>query len=534
MLSPGMPWTIAGLTMGAWSVEDPFTVAAVPPGIPEAQAPLAWYDSTRIVMGEGAAWRGFGAPVASAEGSLRPPGGSKPRAVYSMASGDGGLERNGILVSRGDERSWLHAGAVAGKRSGSGAMGPAGDHLWAVTSGARRGDHIFSGSFSQRGLGESLRNSDATFGETARGTGGRLGWEWSREGRRAGLSLERSQDIRTSFAPYFPSLYSRRDAWRNGATLTLGREIGTRSLDWKLSWSESYARRVFLSSLDWEAWDHTAWSAVRVKSPLAGGTAEAALGGGFDGAMARKSERWQLAPSFVWRREWDATRVRLFGERTLNPVWADLTVPALQAPFMQDCWVGGAEAGRGAMVASVMGGRVGGRATLLRYPIRDVPLRGLSWQADPSAYGFLLAQASGDWNWRVLGADARGYLLARDASPRQPNVDPGVGGAFGISSAYRLFGGDIGGRMRLEAAWVGERHTDARDSRFEDIPLAGYATFAASASAKVGDVTLLFRLDGLEQEPHPQTWLDPAFDEPTLARDSGRRFRFELSWPLFN
>lgn len=536
--SGGMPWTFAGITAGAWRIEDPFAPAAVHfGGLPEAQAPIAWYDTVRVSIGEGGAWTGFGAGVVTADAGMRPPSTKQPRAVFTLANGDGGVERNGILLSRGDERSWLRVGTSTGRRGGIADMGPGADHLWGFDAGARRGDHVFTARFAQRGLGESQRSSEAGLGESGRGANGSFAWDWRREGWAQGVKVSRAYDQRTSFVLGGGSTFSVRDSWTNSAEWTAEHARGGRTLDTRVAWSESHARRATNRVAGASDWDHTAWAAVRARQPVFGGQGEVALGGGWDGAMSRKAERWQLAPSAAWRRG-ERVRWRAFGERALTPIWTDLDAASGQRSFMQDVWVGGIEAGAGThgrtWEAGVSAGSVGGRALAARYPVRDVAMR-IGWLADSKRYGFALAQASGTWAWRALGGDARGYAMVRDESTEQPSVDPAYGGVVGATAAFKLFTGDLAVRLRADAAWVGERWTEALVPGFEDRALPGYATFGVGARVGVGDVTMLFRLDGLENERHPLPWLDQgASPDLVLARDSGRRFRFEMSWPLLN
>ncbi|MBI5169620.1 MAG: hypothetical protein HZA61_09045 [Candidatus Eisenbacteria bacterium] len=536
--SGGLPWTFAGLTAGAWRLDDPFApVASHFGGLPEAQAPIAWYDTVRVTVGEGAAWTGFGAGVVTAEAGMRPPTTLQPRAVFTLANGDGGVERNGILLSRGNERSWLRVGTVTGRRRGIADMGPGAEHLWGFDTGTRRGGHAFAVRFAQRGLGESQRSSEASLGESGRGANGSLAWEWKRGPWAQGASIARAYDLRTSFVLDGGSTFSVRDAWTNSAEYTVSRAAGERAVDGRVTWSESRARRSTIFVPAFSDRQRTVWGAVRVRSPLFGGRAEVALGGGRDGAMAESRERWQLAPAASWRRG-ERVRWRVYGERALTPVWTDLDAGSGQHSFMQDAWLGGleAEGGRGGRHwgALVVAGSVGGRALAARYPVRDIAMR-IGWLADPNRYGFVLAQADGAWNWRQLGADARGWALVRDESTAQPNVDPAIGGSAGTTAAFKLFSGDMAIQLRADASWVGARWSEALVPGFEDRELPGYATFGAGAQIGVGDVTMLLRLDGLENERRPLSWLDQgASPDLVLARDSGRRFRFEMTWPLLN
>ncbi|MFN8587968.1 MAG: hypothetical protein U0704_09215 [Candidatus Eisenbacteria bacterium] len=535
--SGALPWSFAGLAAGGWRIDDPFAPSAAHfGGLYEAQAPIAWYDSVAIVTGGDAAWTGFGAAVATARGILRTPSNRQQRAVWTLVNGDGGLERHSLLLSRGDERSWLRAGATGGKRSGLADMGPGADHLWGVEGGTRRGAHTFDLRFSQRGTGEGQLGGSQTFEEGGRARSGALGWAWSGEGQRASLRLTRDVEQRTSDARS-GGVFGERDLWTNGAELALAQERGERGIEARLAWSESRAVRTAEWRRLFEAWNHTEWLALRAHAPLAGGRLELGIGGGRDRDLALREQRWQLAPSAEWTRT-GSLRWRAYGERALQPVWHSLDRNFSPGAFLQDTWIGGLEASAGAPGRSahvgVAGGRVGGRAVLGRYPISDVSQR-LGWAMDEQPYGFALAEAVGEWSVRAVSADARGYVLARDESRTQANVDPALGGAAGLNARFALFTGDLKVRLRAEAAWVGERWSEGGSITFDDRLLPGYATFGAGATLGIGDATVLLRWDGLENTRHDLSWLDPArYPEEVLARTAGRRFRFEVSWPLMN
>ncbi len=532
-----LPWTLAGVTAGAWRIDDPFAPSAVHlGGLHEAQAPIAWYDSVAIEYGSGAGWTGFGAPLATAKGILRTPSTRQPRAVWSLVDGDGGLERYSLMLSRGDERSWLRAGTTSGKRSGIADMGPGADHVWGIEAGQHRGAHTFELRFAQRGMGEGQATGAATVQEGGRARNGSFAWNWKGEGRRAGVRVWRDVEQRTSDARV-GGLYSVRDVWTNGAELTGARGDDARALEARVAWSESRAVRMTRQAREFESWNHTAWLALRAHTAVFGGSGEVALGGGYDRDLALAEQRAQLAPSLAWTRE-GPVRVRAFGERALLPVWHSYDPSFTPGAFLQDTWLGGLElsasrAGRSARLA-VSTGSVGGRALLLRYPIGDVTQRA-GWAMDPRRYGFVLAEGSGEWSVRAVSVDARGYALARDESRAQANVDPSIGGAAGLNARFSLFSGDMRVRLRADAGWVGERWTEAGNAFFDDRLLPGYATYGAGATFGIGDATILLRYDGLENERHPLGWLDPAREpELVLARSAGRRMRLELSWPLLN
>lgn len=535
-LSFGLPSVFAGLVAGGVELRDPLAPAALPwPGVAEAQAPLAWYDSAAVVIGEGAAWRGFGAGIATAEPVLATPAGRKPRSVWTVVSGDAGMDRNGIFVARGDERSWVRGGAVADQRDAVGDLERAGDHLWVVHGGARRGAHVLEGSFAQRGSAERQRVGAA---DAARGEAGSLAWSWRDSTRGVSARLARGHDARASFAAgdvLYPAV--RREAQSNVAELAGSLRRGRAEFGARLEARDGRVSREYAGSPVRDTWgEHALWAAARASLPAGAGRLELQLGGGRHGAAARARERLQAAPSLAWRAGTGARSLRLFGERVVDPVWSDLGYGI--APFVQDSWVGGAEAraaragARAGLLA--LGGLTGGRATQVRFPVRDVALL-QGWEPEGERYRFAFASAEAAVSWRALTLDGSGFLLARDGDSLARRVDPAVGATVGLATAFRLFSGDLGVRLRAEAAWIGERETDTRDEAFGDDVLPGYATLAARGEFTLGDATLVLRADGLENVRHDETWLDLSSPSgPRLARDSGRTFRFEMVWPLFN
>ncbi|MCC6350078.1 MAG: hypothetical protein IT347_10875 [Candidatus Eisenbacteria bacterium] len=535
-LSFGIPPVFAGLSAGGFELRDPLAPAALPaPGVAEAQAPLAWYDSATVVVGEGAAWRGFGTAIASATPVLAPPTSRKPRSVWTVVSGDAGLDRNGIYVSRGDERSWVRGGAVADQREVAGDLERAGDHLWLVNGGARRGRHVLDGSFAQRGSAERQRVGAA---DAAKGESGSFGWSWSDSIRALSARLSRGRDARESFAAgdvIYP--WVRREAQSNVAELAGSLRRGRGELGARIEVRQGRVSREYAGSATRDTWEeHAVWAAARVIAPVGSGRLELELGGGRHDAPSRRRERWQMSPALVWRAGGAARSLRVFAERVVDPVWSDLSAGV--RPFVQDSWVSGAEvraARRNAHAGALaLTGSTGGRAVLVRFPVRDVALL-QGWEAEDERYRFAFASAEAGVSWRVLSLEGSGYLLAREGDRLARRVDPAVGATAAVGAAFRLFTGDLGVRLRAEASWIGERETDTRDALFGDVTLPGYATLAARGEFTLGDATFVLRADGLENVRHEETWLDLASaPDLRLARDSGRTFRFEMIWPLFN
>lgn len=535
-----MPWTYAGLTIGGWELEDDFVAPSMPrPGLAEAQAPLAWADSATVVAGEGAAWRGFGAGMVEAHAAYAPPSGGKPRAVFTSVSGAYGVDRNGILLARGDAQGWLRAGAVAAQRGGTGDLGVAGDHLWAVAAGTRRGAHAFEAHFAQRGMGASQR---AGAGEGARGQGGSLAWSVSRGSDSVGVRLSRALDERDlvsiPLGDEEPGLFQlRRDASGNDAEIGASRRSADRETAVRLAYREAHVASVFSDyGVTLGRWNtRSLWLALRDTRPFASGTLETTLGAGHDRSPALARDRNVLAPAVVWRRMRAGLATRVFAERVVDPVWSDLGRGV--APFLQHTWLGGAAAeARGAngrrAALELLAGRTANRATELRYPVRILSLE-FGPRPDAHRYNFALLTGSGACAWRACGFDASGYVLVRDEREEPLRVDPALGGRVGAATAFHAFSGDLGVRLRAEAAWVGARDTDVRITGESDSALPGYATFSARADLTLGDATITVRGENLEGTRHPESWIDPT-QAGVLARGAGRALRAEVVWPLFN
>lgn len=526
----------AGLASGGFDLRDPLTPAALPyPGVAEAQAQLAWYDSATVVIGEGGPWHGFGAPVASAEPVLVKLERREAHTVWTVVNGSESIDRNAISFARGDRRSWVRAATVSSRRAAVGDLGSAGNHMWNVLLGGRRGAHALEGSFSQRGSAESqLVGAE----DAAKGQSGYFKWEWSDSTSTVMLRYSRGRDERESFASGDALyLYGRREAQANVAEAEATTLRGATQFGVRLEARESHVERRFGTSPDRTRWaERELWAAARASRPLGPGRLELQVGAGHSDAPALSDERMQLVPGVAWRVTRGGRMLRLFTERTVNPVWSDLA-PGTPA-FMQDTWSGGAEAHAAATHARaavvLLAGSTGARATLWRYPIRDVALRA-GWVHEPERYEFALSSAEAAASWKWLGGDASGYLLARRGDVVQNRVDPAVGGTAGVTAAFRMFADDLGVRLRGGAAWIGPRDTDTRDPLFGDVSLPGYATLSASVEFTLGDATIRLLADGLEGERHDQTWLDlSGGTDVRLARTAGRIGRFELVWPLFN
>jgi len=534
--SGGLPWVAAGLAYGGFALRDPVAPATLPlPGLPEAQAPLAWYDSATVVVGEGAGWRGFDAALVTGTGILVPPASRKPRSVWTVVNGSNAIDENGLFVSRGDRRSWLHGGAIARTRGGLGDLDLAGNHLWTAGVGARRGPFVIEGGFAQRGVADRERRG---FGEAGRGETGWGAVGWTDSTSRVSVRFTRGQDMRELLDTDFPVMYARHDAQVNIGELSATTRRGETEYGLRVEGREGLVSGWFVARPVADRWrERSVWVAARMARPLGAGRLEAALGAGRHDAPERQAERLQAAPSVTWRIAKDGRSLRLFGERIVNPVWSDLA-PGTPA-FVQDTWVGGIEARAGGSAAgaglSVAGGTTGNRAVLLRHPILALAELFPGWVREATRYSFTLAQADARAGGGPVGVEASGYLLARQGDSAQPRVDPSVGGLAAVRSRFRLFTGDLGVGLRAQVAWIGPRATDRTAfGNVSDVSLPGYATVSAIAHLTLGDATFVLRADGLEDVRHEETW-PASIDTPdVLARDAGRTFRLEMTWPLFN
>jgi len=111
-----------------------------------------------------------------------------------------------------------------------------------------------------------------------------------------------------------------------------------------------------------------------------------------------------------------------------------------------------------------------------------------------------------------------------------------VGARAGTDASFRLFTGDLGVRIRLEGAWVGPRENESLPEYFQaPRALPGFVTFGGSLGLTLGDARIALTTRRIEDQPRPQIWTDPSSPFPgTPATGSGRQYRMELAWPLFN
>ncbi|MGH7742381.1 MAG: hypothetical protein ACRENS_10205 [Candidatus Eiseniibacteriota bacterium] len=525
-LGTSFAWTFAGHSLGAWSralAEAP-SLGMPWPEAPDARRPLVWSDSLAAACEPLGAWLGPDAALSSVTSSHLATHSVRARSVFRIDNGDFGVSRYSLTFERGDSLRWLRYQASSGTRGGTGALGPSGDHVWDLTGSLTRGAHTFSGSVSQRGAAQELKNS--VIYEDAGAQSGRVEYRWAADGRQVSAAFARGLDRREDVinGDVGAVSYSRRDAQENrfelsGEAPALGGTVAFRGLASK--------SRVIRSWDDFfEARDHTVWGALSYQRLLAPGALRLELGGGRSTPLDRRL----VAPSASFTFGSGAAHGRVFAQRLVHPVWSDLA-PA-QAAFLQSTTALGLEAEdaggpyRGRL--SVMGGTTRDRAIVFPYPIQDIWLRA-GTSADPNRYDFALFAATASVQSRMLELGAEAFALARDQAPDQPRPEPDQGGRGWLETRFRLFLGDLGVRLRLEGAQIG-----ARDSYtgLVDSHLPGYWTGSALATFTLSDVTAVFAFRNLENQRHTETWIDPSTGQ--LALSPGRQFRLALTWRLMN
>ena len=559
-MGTGLPWNYLGLIAGGVALRDGVLPNAGRPwpGIDEIVAPRTWYDSTAVVVGEGGGWRGFSGSLVDIQAIAGPPVGKRPHAALSLIQGSSAVNRNGLMISRGGDRSWARVGALDEERSGSGFLGQRGQHVWFGELGHRYGANTFSGAFSQRGFAGGTRTDTdflvegvappfASFQEAAKGEAGYFNWAWAGKDRSLNVRWNRSHEHRESYESHPEGTFflAEREAQDNALTAEATAGSGDRTHGLRLELHRSQVRRMldpFSSPLTaqpaFDVTQLTAWLAARDQRPLGKGTLEVEIGGGHTDSPASAQERWQLAPSATWRAGPETRRLRLYAERVVTPVWSDLA-PGVQ-PFVQDTWLTGADVAVGAhtrqwLEVGGLAAEIGNRAWLPISPVRDIALR-YGWSADLVRVRDAMITAAAGWRRGAWALEASGYSRVRPLGSEPAKVDPAVGGRVRAETGFRAFTGDLGVLFRVEAAYIGSRENESLPEYFTlPRPLAGYGTYSAAAALHLGDATITLRAANLEDVPHPQSWTDPSSPFPGVPADgSGRQYRFDVSWPFFN
>ncbi len=520
------PVTYAGLVRGGWRLDEPDRApAGLPwPGLVQARAPLAWYDS--LACGVGSAADGWDAALAPVTG-WPTAGGQQARSVFSMSSGSSGLDESAVALARGDSLYGIGLEALGGTRGAAGGVERMGRHLWGARLRLSRGAHRIRGNVSQRGTAAKLSGGEE---QAARGQSGSAEWAWQRDGLRWSAALARGLGRHESFGGGL--IDSERDAQETRLSAAVALERGPREIESRVTWSDAEVRRSGYGSFSRQA--RSFWAVTRGSAPLAGGRLALALGAGRHGGV----DRFDVAPSADFARPWGRLAVSLHVERLLTPVWADLA-PGFE-PFLQHAWVGGARlsgdvAGSWRARAGVRGGRVYSRAVVDRLPLEDLWLRS-GLRAEYGTYDFVLGEGGIEHAGRRFDAGLEGFGLAHRrraaASPAAAgsalNGDPDRGVRAWLGARARLFRGDLGLALRGEAAGVGARQGGTTVAR--DLP--AYVTFTLLGELSIGDVVAVWRLANLEDRLRDAAWTDRSTGRPAVE---GRRdLQMHLVWRLFN
>lgn len=522
---------LAGLAYGAWGFDDRRrTSEAWPyPGLPPRPA-IAWYDS--VSSGAGALEGTSGAPLAMLRGWSRSPGRPATRGVFGYRNGTFDVENASMLLQRGDSLGWIEADLASWSRGAAAAIGTSGSHRWGLNARRTAGAHSMAATYVQRGAATRLDSDEEQSGS---GETGRLAWNWSHGPRTAGASIARAWEGRESFASDW--LPSRRDAGALRAEARGSVSGGSGTLEARLGGERVTVRRDVDPGFDRIARAVSAGAAL--SSPLGDGTLVLDLAAVHHQVEERTATldtlswdrtRWLLVPEIAYRFD----RGGAFGSariaRRAAPVWSDLA-PA-QAPFLQDTWTFGLEAGArkasgSQIAASVVMGRTHGRAILFRLPLEEQWLR-LGAVRDPVVSEFALATLAGEWRARGFRVGGDVFGLARDPSPLQPAVDPGSGFRGWIEKRFRWFQDDLGVSLRADAAGVGARASETTTP----LAIPGYVTFGASVRLELGDALILIRARNLENRLRPEPWLDLATGREALS--AGRAIETSVTWALFD
>jgi hypothetical protein len=518
-LGAAWPQALAGLAVGGWRLSEPGRAPqGMPwPGVVVARSPLAGVDSL-VVEPEDGGWTGYAGALTELR-ALSLPKGRHTRATFGLLSGSPNVDENALVVERGDSLSGMLAENQTGRRGDVGPYDLLGRHRWGVSGRSTRGRHQFDGSFAQRGVGSRLKGGEE---ESATGESGHLGYTYRAGATRARAQVARGHDAHESVGGVLP--YSRRDAQETAASVDLGRTHLEDGVELRGAWTHGKVSRTKTGAFEREisSW----WGAARGWAPLGSGRLTASLGAGHHAAV----HGVEVAPSLAYQVRAGALNERLAIDRTLDPVWSDVT-PGV-APFLQRTWSATASTDwtpTGAWRAGVrlQGGRTSDRALVQRLPLEEQWLRA-GVRRDARPYAFLLTSGHAAWERGPFGLDVEGFALAHTDRSTQPQVDPGAGIRLSGEARFKAFQGDLGVTLRAGIEGVGSRESESSPSA----TLPGYASYAAAAEVTLADAVIAIRAKNLESHRRPETWVDSATG--LLARSPGREVRFSLTWRLFN
>jgi hypothetical protein len=521
------PSSLAGLVVGGWQLEEPGRApSSTPwPGVCQARAPLAWYDSLEVRGMDGGALAGFGGTLASLRGDSFA-GGRRARSTFSLINGSAGFDENALTLARGDSLRGFGVDVASGKRGAMGGLLQAGRHQWGTRTNLTRGHQQFEANIAQRGAAAQLGGLEE---QSASGQSGAAAWRWQRGGTGWTAAFSRGLDRHESSGGLLA--YSRREAQETRVAAGFGRALGGREVDARAEWTESSVRRFGDGAFSRES--RGLWGAVRTELPAAGGRLDLALGAGRHGGV----ERFEVAPSAEFRIRAQGLDGSLGLERVLTPVWADLA-PGTE-PFLQRAWIGtmrfaNAQPGAWRTRASLRAGRVYSRALLERLPLEELWLRS-GLRSEAGTYDLALAEGGLEWEGRRAGAGLEGFGLAHRSrgapggAARAPGADPDAGFQAWVGGRVTLFGGDLGAELRGEAEGVGAREAQVEPLR----RLPAFVTFALVGQfTLLRDAVIVVRARNLEDRARPELWTDSSTGLPALAER--RNLTLSLVWRLFN
>src|SRR5439155_24944191 len=117
---------------------------------------------------------------------------------------------------------------------------------------------------------------------------------------------------------------------------------------------------------------------------------------------------------------------------------------------------GAGERGHRGLGLGGLGAEIADRALLTRWPVRDLSLR-YGWSPDPAGGDAGMVTLAGGLRHGEYALDASGFARVRPRAGESAQLDPALGARTGGELGFRVFAGDLGVKLRLEAAWVGER-----------------------------------------------------------------------------
>ncbi len=527
-LGVAYPWTLAGLTLGSWSLDDARRMPGMTlgPGITAAHAPLVWYDSLTVArVGGDGAWRGFDAGMVPVSGDVFGTdrvtrGNPRTLSMFSFQRGSSALEDNALALARTDSLSAARFEVESGQRGAIGPYEDAGAHRYGLGLRLDRFGQRFDVRFAHRGAAMAITGGAAS--QSAMGVGGAFGWSLLRPHDTVRLELRRATDWHESEG--WAVVASRRDQSEQRAELTWTHDAAATRWSARAATWTSQVRRTTLDVVDFDDRATGWWLAGRGERPGRTFSGDASLGMG----SQRASGGLVVAPSLGLTAHRRGTRAALRLERVATPVWSDLE--RYGDGFLQDTWTGALSLAAGDTTRHVaITGRVGRtlhRALGARLPLEELWLTD-GWREDPSPYHFALATFESAWRTRSWGATLEAFALARDASTAQTEVDPANGVRAGVEAGTRFFKRELAARVRLTAAVIGARQSEATGAW-----LAAYPTYGAAAVFTFSDVTMTVEAIGIEDKPHPLTWIDPRTGADAMG--PGMETRVSFSWRLFD